>query len=157
LLSFTFGNRAQGLMLAGQALYHWAISLPNPVAFYFILYIFFSCGILDQWVWILNVMICTYHCIHFYWVTISCSWWNDGVNVRTGYPSAVFPSCLVYFSLRIESLELALQVVLPIEKETVLVCGSDLPLCAVAVQEFRLTNAGGIYQNLGVSNFLVCL
>ncbi|XP_073923916.1 nesprin-2 isoform X5 [Castor canadensis] len=50
---------------------------------------------------------------------------------------------------RIESLELALQVVLPIEKETVLVCGSDLPLCAVAVQEFRLTNAGGIYQNLG--------
>ncbi|XP_039720519.1 nesprin-2-like isoform X1 [Pteropus medius] len=50
---------------------------------------------------------------------------------------------------RMESLEAALQIVLPVEKESLLLCGSDLLLLhEVAVQEFHLTDADGIYQNL---------
>lgn len=51
-----------------------------------------------------------------------------------------------------ESLEAALQIVLPVEKESLLLCGSDLLLLhEVAVQEFHLTDADGIYQNLRVN------
>ncbi|KAM5338266.1 nesprin-2 isoform 2-T2 [Glossophaga mutica] len=49
---------------------------------------------------------------------------------------------------RMESLEMALQVVLPVEKESLLLCGSDLLLHEVAVREFHLTDADGLYQNL---------
>ncbi|XP_036094192.1 nesprin-2 isoform X6 [Rousettus aegyptiacus] len=50
---------------------------------------------------------------------------------------------------RMESLEAALQIVLPVEKESLLLCGSDLLLLhELAIQEFHLTNADGIYQNL---------
>ncbi|XP_073098376.1 nesprin-2 isoform X4 [Manis javanica] len=49
---------------------------------------------------------------------------------------------------RMESLESALQIVLPVEKESLLVCGSDLLLHEMAIEEFHLTNADGIYQNL---------
>ncbi|XP_036887040.1 nesprin-2 isoform X2 [Sturnira hondurensis] len=49
---------------------------------------------------------------------------------------------------RVESLEMALQVVLPVERESLLLCGSDLPVREVAVGEFRLTDADGLYQSL---------
>uniref|UniRef100_A0A8C5V010 Nesprin-2 n=1 Tax=Microcebus murinus TaxID=30608 RepID=A0A8C5V010_MICMU len=49
---------------------------------------------------------------------------------------------------RMESLETALQIVLPVEKETLLLCGSDLPLQEMSIQEFYLIDADGIYQNL---------
>ncbi|KAM5245078.1 nesprin-2 isoform 4-T7 [Hipposideros larvatus] len=50
---------------------------------------------------------------------------------------------------RMESLETALQIVLPVEKESVLLCGSDLLfLHEMTIQEFHLTDADGIYQNL---------
>ncbi|XP_021103430.1 nesprin-2 isoform X2 [Heterocephalus glaber] len=49
---------------------------------------------------------------------------------------------------RMESLELALQVVLPVEKESLLLCGSDLALREVAVQEFHLVDSDGVHQNL---------
>lgn len=63
----------------------------------------------------------------------------------------VFPSHLIYFSLRMESLETVLQIMLPVEKESLLLCGSDLLfLHEMAIQEFHLTNADGIYQNLRV-------
>lgn len=62
-----------------------------------------------------------------------------------------FHSRLVYFSPRMESLESALQIVLPVEKESLLVCGSDLLLHEMAIEEFHLTNADGIYQNLRVN------
>lgn len=61
----------------------------------------------------------------------------------------VFPLYLIYFSLRMESLETALQIVLPVEKESVLLCVSDLLfLHEMTIQEFHLTDADGIYQNL---------
>ncbi|KAM5273601.1 nesprin-2 [Ctenodactylus gundi] len=49
---------------------------------------------------------------------------------------------------RMESLDMALRVVLPVEKESLLLCGSVLPLREVAIQEFRLVDAEGIYHNL---------
>lgn len=69
-----------------------------------------------------------------------------------GYLSAVFPSHLLYFTPRMESLDTALQIVLPVEKESLLLCGSDLlHLHNVAIQEFHLTDADGIYQRLRVN------
>ncbi|XP_058423073.1 nesprin-2 isoform X4 [Diceros bicornis minor] len=50
---------------------------------------------------------------------------------------------------RMESLETALQIVVPVEKESLLLCGSDLLLREMAIQEFLLSDADGIYQNLG--------
>ncbi|XP_045666543.1 nesprin-2 isoform X3 [Ursus americanus] len=49
---------------------------------------------------------------------------------------------------RMESLETALKIVLPVEKESLLLCGSDLLLHEIAIQEFHLIDADGIYQNL---------
>ncbi|KAM5175710.1 nesprin-2 isoform 1-T2 [Callospermophilus lateralis] len=49
---------------------------------------------------------------------------------------------------RVESLEMALQVLLPVEKESLFLCGSDLFPCQVAIQEFHLVDTDGIYQNL---------
>ncbi|XP_036165466.1 nesprin-2 isoform X3 [Myotis myotis] len=50
---------------------------------------------------------------------------------------------------RMESLETALQLVIPVEKASLLLCGSDLlRLHDVAIEEFHFTNADGIYQNL---------
>ncbi|EPY86172.1 hypothetical protein CB1_000324018 [Camelus ferus] len=49
---------------------------------------------------------------------------------------------------RMESLETALQIVLPVEKESLLLCGSDLLPREMAIQEFHLTDADDIYQNL---------
>lgn len=64
----------------------------------------------------------------------------------------VFPLHLIYFSSRMESLETALQVVLPVEKESLPLCGSDLFLLReLAIQEFHLTDADGIYRNLRVN------
>ncbi|XP_063097180.1 nesprin-2 isoform X2 [Cavia porcellus] len=48
---------------------------------------------------------------------------------------------------RLESLELALQVALPVE-ESLLLCDLDLALREVAVQEFHLMDADSVYQNL---------
>uniref|UniRef100_A0A8C4MAE4 Nesprin-2 n=1 Tax=Equus asinus TaxID=9793 RepID=A0A8C4MAE4_EQUAS len=50
---------------------------------------------------------------------------------------------------RMESLETALQIVVPVEKESLLLCGSDLLLREMAIQEFHLSDADGIYQHLG--------
>ncbi|XP_035866765.1 nesprin-2 isoform X3 [Phyllostomus discolor] len=49
---------------------------------------------------------------------------------------------------RMESLEMALQVVLPVEEELLLLCDSDLLPHEMAVREFHLTDADGLYQNL---------
>ncbi|XP_022426107.2 nesprin-2 isoform X3 [Delphinapterus leucas] len=49
---------------------------------------------------------------------------------------------------RMESLETALHIVLPVEKELLLLCDSDLLLCEMAIQEFNLTDADDIYRNL---------
>uniref|UniRef100_A0A2I3GWZ8 Spectrin repeat containing nuclear envelope protein 2 n=1 Tax=Nomascus leucogenys TaxID=61853 RepID=A0A2I3GWZ8_NOMLE len=49
---------------------------------------------------------------------------------------------------RMESLETALQLVLPVEKASLLLCGSDLPLHKMAIQEFHLIDADHIYQHL---------
>ncbi|XP_070325555.1 nesprin-2 isoform X5 [Odocoileus virginianus] len=49
---------------------------------------------------------------------------------------------------RMESLETVLQMVLPVEKEALLLCNTDLLLCEMAIQEFHLTDADDIYQNL---------
>lgn len=46
---------------------------------------------------------------------------------------------------------MALKVVLPVEKESLLLCGSDLLLHKVTVREFHLTDADGLYQNLRVN------
>lgn len=50
-----------------------------------------------------------------------------------------------------ESLETVLQMVLPVEKESLLLCDTDLLLCKLAIQEFHLTDADDIYQNLRVN------
>lgn len=50
-----------------------------------------------------------------------------------------------------ESLETALHIVLPVEKELLLLCDSDLLLCEMAIQEFNLTDADDIYRNLRVN------
>ncbi|KAM9201952.1 nesprin-2-like [Dugong dugon] len=47
-----------------------------------------------------------------------------------------------------KSLETALQIVLPVEKESLFLCNSDLLLHEIAVQEFHLTDADSIYRNL---------
>ncbi|XP_060030825.1 nesprin-2 isoform X4 [Erinaceus europaeus] len=49
---------------------------------------------------------------------------------------------------RMTSLETALQIVLPVEKESLLLCGSDLVPHEMIIQDFRLTNADDVYQNL---------
>ncbi|XP_004681849.1 PREDICTED: nesprin-2 isoform X2 [Condylura cristata] len=49
---------------------------------------------------------------------------------------------------RMKSLETALKIVLPVEKECLHLCGSDLLLHEMAVQEFHLANASAFYQNL---------
>ncbi|XP_054546967.1 nesprin-2 isoform X3 [Talpa occidentalis] len=49
---------------------------------------------------------------------------------------------------RMKSLETALQIVLPVEKECLHLYGSDLLLHKLAIQEFHLTNASDIYQHL---------
>ncbi|XP_006142459.1 nesprin-2 isoform X5 [Tupaia chinensis] len=49
---------------------------------------------------------------------------------------------------RMESLEIALQTVLPMEKELLHLCGSELPLHEMSIQEFHLTGADDIYQKL---------
>lgn len=43
---------------------------------------------------------------------------------------------------------MALQIVLPLEKECSLLCASDLPLCTVAVQDLHPVEIDGVYQNL---------
>ena len=68
------------------------------------------------------------------------------------YIYGAFSHCVwVYFSPRMESLETALKIVLPVEKESLLLCGSDLLLHEMAIQEFHLIDADGIYQNLRVN------
>lgn len=52
-----------------------------------------------------------------------------------------------------ESLEMALQIVLPLEKECSLLCASDLSLCTVAVQDLHPLEIDGVYQNLRVNKF----
>ncbi|XP_007638273.2 nesprin-2 isoform X3 [Cricetulus griseus] len=49
---------------------------------------------------------------------------------------------------RMESLELALQIVLPLEKECALLCGLHLPFCTVSVQDLHPVEVDGIRQNL---------
>ncbi|KAF4017561.1 hypothetical protein G4228_009109, partial [Cervus hanglu yarkandensis] len=49
---------------------------------------------------------------------------------------------------RMESLETVLQMVLPVEREALILCNTDLLLCEMAIQEFHLTDADDIYQNL---------
>uniref|UniRef100_A0A2K6TJ47 Spectrin repeat containing nuclear envelope protein 2 n=1 Tax=Saimiri boliviensis boliviensis TaxID=39432 RepID=A0A2K6TJ47_SAIBB len=49
---------------------------------------------------------------------------------------------------RMQSLETARQLVLPVEKAALLLCGSDMLLHKMAIQEFGLVNADGIYQHL---------
>ncbi|XP_004370998.1 nesprin-2 [Trichechus manatus latirostris] len=49
---------------------------------------------------------------------------------------------------RMKSLETALQIVLPVEKESLFLCNSDLLLHEIAVQEFHLIDADSIYRNL---------
>ncbi|XP_006864630.1 PREDICTED: nesprin-2 [Chrysochloris asiatica] len=49
---------------------------------------------------------------------------------------------------RVESLETALRIVLPLEKESLLLCDSDLFLHEMTIQEFHLTDANSINQNL---------
>ncbi|XP_076778100.1 nesprin-2 isoform X4 [Arvicanthis niloticus] len=54
----------------------------------------------------------------------------------------------VLLNTRMESLEMALQIVLPLEKECSLLCASDLPLCTVAVQDLHPIEIDDVYQNL---------
>ncbi|XP_063118254.1 nesprin-2 isoform X7 [Rattus norvegicus] len=54
----------------------------------------------------------------------------------------------VLLNTRMESLEMALQIVLPLEKECSLLCASDLSLCTVAVQDLHPLEIDGVYQNL---------
>ncbi|KAM6202620.1 nesprin-2 [Rhynchocyon petersi] len=49
---------------------------------------------------------------------------------------------------RMESLNTALQIVLPVEKESLSLCESDLLLHEMTIQEFHLIDADSIYQNL---------
>ncbi|XP_051682362.2 nesprin-2 isoform X3 [Oryctolagus cuniculus] len=49
---------------------------------------------------------------------------------------------------RLKSLETALQTVSPVERETVFLCGLDLSLPEIVIQDFHLVNADGIYQYL---------
>lgn len=56
-----------------------------------------------------------------------------------------------------ESLEAALKVVSPLERESVLLCGSDLLLCEVTLQDFHLSDADDTYQNLRVNIISQCV
>ncbi|XP_038193388.1 nesprin-2 isoform X4 [Arvicola amphibius] len=49
---------------------------------------------------------------------------------------------------RLESLEMALQIVLPLEKECALLCGPHLPFHTVTVQDLHPVKVDGVYQNL---------
>ncbi|CAO2586640.1 Syne2, partial [Lemmus lemmus] len=49
---------------------------------------------------------------------------------------------------RMESLEMALQIVWPLEEECALLCGPQLPFRTVAVQDLHPVKVDGIYQNL---------
>ncbi|XP_055989127.1 nesprin-2 isoform X2 [Sorex fumeus] len=49
---------------------------------------------------------------------------------------------------RLESLKTVQHIILPLEEEYFLICDSDLLLQEVGIQEFQLTNADGLYQNL---------
>nr|XP_051682366.1 nesprin-2 isoform X7 [Oryctolagus cuniculus] len=49
---------------------------------------------------------------------------------------------------RLKSLETALQTVSPVERETVFLCGLDLSLPEIVIQDFHLVNVDGIYQHL---------
>ncbi|XP_050009678.1 nesprin-2 isoform X8 [Alexandromys fortis] len=49
---------------------------------------------------------------------------------------------------RMESLEMALQIILPLEKECALLCGPHLPFRTVTVQDLHPVKVDGIYQNL---------
>ncbi|XP_037066520.1 nesprin-2 isoform X2 [Peromyscus leucopus] len=51
-------------------------------------------------------------------------------------------------STRMESLEMALQIVLPLEKECARLCDPHLPFCTVALQGLHPVELDGIYQNL---------
>ncbi|XP_059135375.1 nesprin-2 isoform X3 [Peromyscus eremicus] len=51
-------------------------------------------------------------------------------------------------STRMESLEMALQIVLPLEKECARLCDPHLPFCTVALQGLHPVEVDGIYQNL---------
>uniref|UniRef100_A0A6I8NCE0 Nesprin-2 n=1 Tax=Ornithorhynchus anatinus TaxID=9258 RepID=A0A6I8NCE0_ORNAN len=53
----------------------------------------------------------------------------------------------ITLSMRMKSLEIALGIVLPIEKEAALLCDSD-QLSGKEIQEFNLTNIDAIYQSL---------
>lgn len=90
--------------------------------------------------------------MYFCWTFIFCSWVSHGINVfyRASFISGS-PSHLVSFAPRMESLKTALQLVVPVEKASLLLCGSDLLLLHdVAIEEFHFTDADGIYQNLKV-------
>ncbi|XP_031211612.1 nesprin-2 isoform X2 [Mastomys coucha] len=54
----------------------------------------------------------------------------------------------VLLNTRVKSLEMALQVVLPLEKECSPLCASDLPFCTVAVQDLHPLEIDSVYQNL---------
>lgn len=99
-----------------------------------------------------DVMICACHGLYCYWTVTSCSWLRRGISVfHTLSFVSVSPSHLVSSAPRMESLETALQLVVPVEKASLLLCGSDLLLLHdVAVADFHFTDAGGIYQNLKV-------
>lgn len=56
-----------------------------------------------------------------------------------------------------ESLQMALQIVLPLEEECSLLCASDPPLCTVAVQDLHPVEIDGVYQNLRVNKFSYCI
>ncbi|GAB1297538.1 Nesprin-2 [Apodemus speciosus] len=56
----------------------------------------------------------------------------------------------VLLNTRMVSLEMALQIVLPLEKECSLLCASDLPLCTVTVRDLHPVEMDGVYQNLQV-------
>lgn len=78
--------------------------------------------------------------------------WQRGY-VFMGQPFTVFPSHVVCFTRRMESLEMALQIILPLEKECALLCGPHLPFRTVTVQDLHPVKVDGIYQNLQVSKF----
>lgn len=61
------------------------------------------------------------------------------------------------FPPRMESLEMALQIVLPLEKECARLCDPHLPFCTVALQGLHPVELDGIYQNLRVSKFSQCI
>nr|XP_021491241.1 nesprin-2-like [Meriones unguiculatus] len=59
----------------------------------------------------------------------------------------------VLLNARMESLEMALQILLPLEKECARLCASDLPFCTVALLDLCPVDIDGLYQNLQVNKF----